>query len=658
VRRLTGRIVVASVAGLVVCALGSPALANPGAVVSDSRSSRARAALSGPGHVRHRGTKGEVDVNLCSASVGAGLAHCDAHIRTDLLDGIAEPQPREPSALGGPVNHAAVGNAGAYDPAYLQSAYDAPSATNGTGQTVAIVDAFDAPHVESDLATYRARFGLPACTTADGCFKKVDQHGGTAYPAFNAGWAEEIALDVQMVSALCPQCHILLVEATSNNMANLGAAVNKAVELGANVVSNSYGGPEWSSETVSDAQYFDHPGVAMVASTGDGGYGVNYPAASPDVVAVGGTTLYQNTYAGTRNGTETAWSGAGSGCSAYEPKPAWQTDSDCANRTVADVSAVADPATGVWVYSSDAGGWVVLGGTSVAAPIVGALYALAGNGSSTTDMGSLAYASPGALTDVVSGSNGSCGGSYLCAGAVGYDGPTGLGTPLGVGAFTPGGVPVGGGAPPPPPPPPAPAPAPAADFTISASAVGPLRPGATARSTVTVTPTNGFSGTVKLSAPTTPSVGLARRYNSSTLAINGGARTATLILTAKSAGKYSVNVTATRGALVHKVALKISVNDFSLRASPGKTAVTRGTKIRFSVSVAAAGSFNGAVVLSVSGLRAHDTVIYGRNPVSAPGRQVITISTSALDPRQTLVVRIKGVSGSLDHAITVVLTVQ
>jgi len=391
----------------------------------------------------------------------------------------------------------------------------------------------------------------------------------------------------------------------------------------------------------------------MVASSGDNGFGVSYPAAAPGVIAVGGTTLYQNTYSGTRNGTETVWSGAGSGCSAYEPKPVWQTDSGCANRTVADVSAVADPATGVWVYSSDVGGWVVLGGTSVAAPIVGALYALAGNSPSATNMGSLPYATPGALNDVVSGSNGSCGGSYLCTGAVGYDGPTGLGTPYGVGAFTPGGVPVGGGGSSSSPPPAAPP-----DFAISASAVGALRPGATARSTVTVMPLNGFTGTVRLSAPTTPTTGLTRSYDTSSLAINGAARTATLTLTAKKAGKYSVNVTATRGALVHTVVLKVSVNDFSLAVSKGKATVARGRQVRFSVSVDPVGSFAGAVTLSVSGLRSRDAVIYTRDPVSVSGSRVITITTSARDPRKTLSVRIRGVRGALKHAITVVLTVQ
>jgi subtilase family serine protease len=247
-----------------------------------------------------------------------------------------------------------------------------------------------------------------------------------------------------MVSAICPKCHILLVEATNNQNANLYAAVDTAAGLGANVISNSYGGAETATET-SDDVHFNHPGIAITVSSGDSGYGPQYPAASPYVTAVGGTSL-------TKSGstfTETAWSGAGSGCSAYERKPSWQADSGCANRTIADVSAVADPNTGVAVYDSNCNffqqlvgqcfkGWGVVGGTSASAPIIGGMYALAGNtapGAIPSVPAQLAYSNTGSLHDVTSGSNGSCGGSYLCTAGPGYDGPTGLGTPSGTGAF-------------------------------------------------------------------------------------------------------------------------------------------------------------------------------------------------------------------------------
>jgi len=318
-----------------------------------------------------------------------------------------------------------------YGPADLQAAYKLPSGTQGSGQTIAIVDAFDDPTAESDLAVYRSNFGLSACTTANGCFKKVDQNGGTNYPPFNNGWAQEIALDVEMVSAICPKCHILLVEATDNSYTNLTIAEDRAATMGANATSNSWGGGEFSGETALDS-HFNHPGEAITVSSGDSGFGVSYPAASQFVTAVGGTRLVRNGSA--RGFGETAWNGAGSGCSAFEPKPAWQTDPGCAKRTVADVSAVADPSTGVAVRYN--GSWLVFGGTSVSSPIIASVYGLAGNGGSV-NYGSYPYlhVTKKTIFDVKSGSNGSCGGSYLCTAKVGYDGPTGLGTPKKTGAF-------------------------------------------------------------------------------------------------------------------------------------------------------------------------------------------------------------------------------
>jgi subtilase family serine protease len=320
-----------------------------------------------------------------------------------------------------------------YFPADLQSAYGLPSATGGAGHTVAIVDAYDDPRAESDLAAYRSAFGLPPCTTANGCLRKVNQSGGTRYPRANTGWAQEIALDLDMVSATCPNCKILLVEASTNSLTNLGTAVNTAAQLGATEISNSYGGGEFSSETSYESTYYRHPGIPVTVSSGDSGYGVEFPAASQYVTAVGGTSLRRDGSA--RGWSEAAWSGAGSGCSAYVAKPSWQADSGCSRRTVADVSAVADPNTGVAVYDTyRQPGWLVFGGTSVAAPVLAGVYALAGNGSSTV-FGSSAYTPGASLFDVTSGSNGSCGGSYLCTAAQGYDGPTGIGTPNGVGGF-------------------------------------------------------------------------------------------------------------------------------------------------------------------------------------------------------------------------------
>src|SRR6266498_1222294 len=318
-------------------------------------------------------------------------------------------------------------------PSSLRSAYHLPSG-RGHGRVVAIVDAYDDPKAESNLAHYRRNFGLPACTAKNGCFRKVNQRGGRSYPRANAGWAAEISLDLDMVSATCPKCHILLVEASSADLSDLGKAVNTAVRLGARYVSNSYGAPESASDTSYDSQYYNHTGVAITASAGDDGYGSAYPADSRYVTAVGGTSLRRSSSA--RGWSEKAWHGTGSGCSAYDAKPSWQGRTGCGRRAGNDVAAVADPNTGVAVYDTfRSNGWQVYGGTSAAAPIIAAAYALAGKPRPGTYPASYAYTHRAALHDVTSGRNGSCGGSRLCRARAGYDGPTGLGTPNGVAAF-------------------------------------------------------------------------------------------------------------------------------------------------------------------------------------------------------------------------------
>jgi subtilase family serine protease len=337
-------------------------------------------------------------------------------------------------------------------PAQIQSAYKL-SGLNASGRTVAIVDAYDDPHAASDLNTFRSAYGLPACTTSNGCFEKVNQNGAASpLPSGDYGWAEEESLDLDAVSSACPTCHILLVEASSASTSALSTAETSAAKAaGVVAISNSYGGAEAASETSTDSAY-NHPGIAITVSSGDSGYGVEYPAASRYVTAVGGTTLTQAS--NSRGWTESAWSGAGSGCSAYEPKQSWQTDTGCAKRTVADVSADADPNSGLGVYDTynncgssstcdiliEAGvaqgldGWAQVGGTSLSSPLIASVYALAGN-TATITYGSYPYSHTSSLFDVTSGSNGSCGGSYLCTAKAGYDGPTGLGTPDGTGGF-------------------------------------------------------------------------------------------------------------------------------------------------------------------------------------------------------------------------------
>lgn len=328
-----------------------------------------------------------------------------------------------------------------FGPSDLRAAYSLPE-TGGADQLVAVVVAFSNPKVEADLAEYRAQYGLPACTTASGCLKIVNQDGAASpLPEPNERWGLEMALDLDMVSAICPRCELLLVQARTNGLDDLGKAVDTAVRLGANVVSNSYGtNVEFASE-LDYERHYNHPGHAIVASAGDLGYSVSFPAASRYVTSVGGTALRK------RDGgwSETVWSGTGSGCSAYVKKPAWQDDKNCPMRMVADIAAVADPATGVAVRSTFGGsGWMSVGGTSASAPIIAAIYALTGTANKVDD-GSTPWKNrnvPGAFRDIVSGQNvpsafaQTCGGDYLCTGVVGYDGPTGWGTPIGLAGLT------------------------------------------------------------------------------------------------------------------------------------------------------------------------------------------------------------------------------
>jgi len=319
-------------------------------------------------------------------------------------------------------------------PGQLQAAY-ALTGKNAGGRTVAIVDAYGYPNLARDLATYRTYYGLGACTTANTCLKIVDQNGGSNLPRFNLGWAQEQSLDVDAVSAACPTCHILVVQAKSANFSDLSTAVNTAAkQAGVVAISNSYGGSDLSDSTYGAA--YNHSGIAITASTGDNGYkGASFPASSHYVTAVGGTTLKMS---GTTRVTETVWSGAGSGCSSVNVAVAPSSfNTGCATRAMADVSAAADPNTGglstVSPSSSKNSSWAQWGGTSESSPIIAAVYALAGGGYSNTTP--YTNGTSANLHDITSGSNGSCPTTQWCTARAGWDGPTGLGTPNGTGAF-------------------------------------------------------------------------------------------------------------------------------------------------------------------------------------------------------------------------------
>jgi subtilase family serine protease len=353
----------------------------------------------------------------------AGEANCHA---LKLVDGNGQ-------AVAGP--NAATPPASGKTPTDIRDAYKLSGSSSG-GRTVAIVDAYGYPNAEHDLGVYRSQFGLPPCSTANGCLRILDQNGGTSLPRFNAGWATEQALDLDAVSATCADCKIVLVQARSASFTDLGAAVVTASrQPGVVAISNSYGGSDAPDGTY--GKYYNHPGQAVTASTGDNGYqGGSYPASSSYVTAVGGTSLTKASATG-RGWTETVWSGAGSGCSTYNNAVAPAAfGTGCAKRTMADVSAVADPQTGLAVYaptSRTTSSWAQYGGTSLSAPIIAAVYALSGNTAGTAN--AIPYNHAGSLFDVTSGSNGTCPTTQWCKARTGWDGPTGLGTPNGVAAF-------------------------------------------------------------------------------------------------------------------------------------------------------------------------------------------------------------------------------
>src|SRR3984957_13842181 len=314
-----------------------------------------------------------------------------------------------------------------YGPTQLQSAYNltSASAADGAGRTIAIVDAFDDPTAAADLATYRSSAGLPPVPS----FKKINQNGATSplpseAPASD-DWTLEESLDLDMASAICPLCNIVLVEATNDSGTGLYVAENTAASM-AGYISNSWGGSESSSDTTLDSTDFNHPGTVITASAGDSDFGVIYPATSPNVVAVGGTRL--STASNSRGWTESVWNtstgseGTGSGCSPIEPQPSWQTAlglTGCSRRIDNDVSADADPATGVAVYdtSNGDGGWNEVAVTSASSPMVAAMYALAGNAGSTpaNDI----YTHTSSFFDVTTGNDGSCSPAYPCPAGTG-----------------------------------------------------------------------------------------------------------------------------------------------------------------------------------------------------------------------------------------------
>ncbi|HEX4435797.1 MAG TPA: IPT/TIG domain-containing protein [Solirubrobacteraceae bacterium] len=437
-----------------LAALGACAVVVPTAVAAPSRAAfRAQRLCSTP----RPGTAACLGMRLISKAITNAQLRATARRQAEEASGGATPKVSSKTVPGG------------LTPQSLHAAYSLPSETAGSAtQTIGIVDAYNDPTAEADLAVYDTTFGLPACTTANGCFRKLNEQGkASPLPAKSGEWSTEISLDLQMAHGICENCRLVLVEAASTSYGDLGNAVNAAATAGATEISNSYGGPEASGYASFNAPY-NHPGVVVTASSGDCGYfnqacggtaAANFPADSSTVVAVGGTTLSH----ASGSWSSSDWNAGGSGCSHVFGADSWQlaasgfSATGCGNgRAVADVSAEGDPYTGVDVYDStpagsgDGTGWGVWGGTSAAAPIVAGEFALGGGARGVAYPAATLFSHLGDeadLTDVLSGSNGSCSGTTACRAATGYDAPTGVGSPLALGAFTVSGAPVATAAP-------------------------------------------------------------------------------------------------------------------------------------------------------------------------------------------------------------------
>jgi len=535
-----------------------------------------------------------------------------------------------------------------YNPAQIRHAYGIDQlAANGSGQKIAIVDAYGNTSIQADLNTFCTQFGLPTTTI---------QVLGTS--TLNTGWALETALDVEWAHAIAPQASLILSVAASASTTDLLNAVNAAIKAGATVVSMSWGTPEFAGESVYDS-YFQTPGVAFVASSGDGGElagspQVDWPAASPYVVSVGGTTLTLD--ANNNRTSETAWTSSGGGLSTSYTRPAWQNSwSAYATRGVPDVSYNGDPNTGVLVYDSVNGGWFVVGGTSAGAPQWAALLALAnqsrssgvkGNSDIYSVAGTAPAINPANFFDITSGNNG---GDADDLSVTGYDLVTGLGSPQAA-SLVPALVALAPKTP---------------DFSISLTPTSQsATPGATVSYTVTVASVSGDTETVNLTA-TVPAG--ASNISLSPASITGSSGTAVLTFTAPTTqGSYTITVTGT-GATSQKVhtasaSLVDGTPDFSLSANPTSNSVKHGSSATYTVKVTPSGGFTSTVALTATvspSVSNGPTASFSPQQVTGgSGTSQLTAKTSGGTPKGSYTITTTGTSGTTKHTTTVTLTVN
>ena len=547
--------------------------------------------------------------------------------------------------------HDATSNYGPYSPTQIRHAYGVDQlavGTTGTGQKIGIVDAYGDPSIQTDLNNFCSYYKISS-TTVTILYPQGKPTTG------NSGWALETALDVEWAHAIAPGASIILSVAKSASLSDLLGAVDAAVSAGATVVSMSWGATESAGISAYDS-HFQASGVTFVASSGDSGeaaapFEVEWPASSPYVVSVGGTTLYLDASGNriTSPPSETAWSSSGGGISAVYSAPAfqiaWLSSWGIPNRTVPDVSYVADPNTGVGVVY---GPYLYeFGGTSVGAPQWAALIALAnqsrtprvgGNHDIYAVAGTPPTINPANFIDITSGHNGS---DTDDLSGPGYDLMTGLGSPVAnnlVPALAPQNP----------------------DFTMSvAPSSQTMAPGGTTNYTVTVGSLAGFSEGVTLSVS-----GLPAGANGSFIQnpVPGGSGTSVLTVTTSSTtpvGSYTLTITgtSTTSGKIHTVSatLVVAPPDFSISASPSSRTVKRGSSTTYTVTVTPSIGFSGTVSFGVRGLPRNVTGTFSSSTVNT---STLTINTQNGTAKGTSTLTITGTSGSLVHSVNVLLTVN
>jgi subtilase family serine protease len=505
-------------------------------------------------------------------------------------------------------------------PVNIKAAYNLP-ASGGQG-TIAIIDAYDNPNAASDLAVFSNQFGLAA--------PNLEIHKMSSTVRGNVNWGIEIALDIQWAHAIAPNAKILLVEANSASLSDLLNAVNYARNRADVVsVSMSWGAGEFSSEAAYDSYFTSAYGATFYASSGDNGAGTSWPAASANVVSVGGTTL---TFSGTAVSSETAWSGSGGGVSAYVTKPSYQANVPYANRAIPDVSYDADPNSGFAVYDSYGYGWIVVGGTSAGAPQWAAIHSLGLSATNTNIYNIYAQASTyqADFRDVTSGSNGYTAG-------VGYDLATGVGSPLTTNFAA----------------------APTPDFSVSASPTSlTTLAGTQTSTTLSLNALNGFTGTVSLS--TTLPNGWTATPSTNTITGSGSYQLAITPPVGTAAGTYTVTVTGTSGSLTHTATVSVTVTtpNYSLTANPTSLSIRQGHSGTTNIAVNPLNGYSGTVTLSARTTASRVTFSFSSNPLVAGNTATLTINVPSTTNRGTYTITVSGIdSAGLSHQTTVTLSV-